>query len=120
MQADLLDDGKTLIPSVLAAVIGHWSQDGNLHPANFSDLPRRNFVTYESSGEIWSTLIKMYTSQGQCILIFEESENEGKVLMYSRIPCNHGNWNIQQQHAALQGLYIYAHLYCIAHKFVTH
>ena len=70
-----------MMPSVLAAVIGHWSQDGKLHPANFSDLPRRNFTSYKSSDEIWNTLLKMYTSQGQCILIFEESEDEGKIHM---------------------------------------
>ena len=62
--------------SVHIAVIGHWSQSGNVHDSQVNGQ-HRNFLNVAEDINLWEELVKIFTYEGQSVLIAKDDREAG-------------------------------------------
>ena len=61
--------GVCLIPALMAVVIGHWAQDGQLHRDSPCSEGHHNVFVFESHEDLMKDLIALFTFEGQLLLM---------------------------------------------------
>ena len=86
INAGLLANGKTVVPSVSCLVIGHWSQDNCLHESHCNTASlQRNFFVYGSEDDLWTRVVNTFSFEGQTVAVFQDSEIQGMLTGFSTI-----------------------------------
>ena len=73
--------GQMFPNTVSAIVVGFWAQDAHSTPGvslRCSEVPiHKNFVVYRSTEQLWTTLIRAFTVEGELVVVFQEDNKEG-------------------------------------------